>query len=244
MSDDIQAQPAVRFTNVSRRFGKHAAIENVSFDVPPGECFGLVGGNGAGKTTLLKCMLDFLVPNAGSIQVFGVPSTQTLARARLAFLPERFLPPYYLKGMDFLRYMLSLHTQAIDRARIDSELARLDLDLSALVKPVRTYSKGMTQKLGLCACLLSNADLLLLDEPTTGLDPKARALFKARIRDSVTQGRSVLLTSHSLSDVDEMCQRMAVLHAGRLKFVGTPQDLRQHYSADSLEAAYLACIAQ
>jgi ABC-2 type transport system ATP-binding protein len=238
------AAPAIRFRNTTRRYGVQRAVEDVTFDVQPGECFGLVGGNGAGKTTLLKCMLDFMPAHAGSIEIFGVPYNETRARAKIAFLPERFVPPYYLTGEDFLRYMLKLHERPYDAKATAAILENLDLDQSALRKPVRAYSKGMNQKLGLAMCFLSDKELLVLDEPTTGLDPKARALFKTQIRCAVARGRSVLLTSHSLADVEEMCQRMALLHQGRLLFLGSPQALREQFDAPTLEAAYLACIAE
>jgi ABC-2 type transport system ATP-binding protein len=233
---------AIRFHEVSRDFGKHRALNKVSFDVQVGECFGLVGANGAGKTTLLKCMLDFINPQFGQIEIFGIPYRETRARARLVFLPERFVPPYYLNGTDFLKFMLKLHDRPYDGTAVGAMLASLDLDASALRKSVRAYSKGMTQKLGLAACFLSGKTLLVLDEPTTGLDPKARALFKKQIRQAVDSGHSVLLTSHYLADVDEMCQRMAVLHDGQLRFLGTPAALRARHGVESLEAAYLACI--
>ncbi|MSQ58743.1 MAG: ABC transporter ATP-binding protein [Betaproteobacteria bacterium] len=236
--------PAIRFRNTSRRYGAHLAVEDVSFDVLPGECFGLVGGNGAGKTTLLKCMLDFIPAHAGAIEIYGVPYGETRARSKIAFLPERFVPPYYLTGVDFLRYMLKLHERPYDAGATAAILEGLDLDQSALRKPVRDYSKGMTQKLGLAMCFLSEKELLVFDEPTTGLDPKARALFKTRIRGAVASGRSVLLTSHSLGDVEEMCQCMALLHHGRLLFMGSPQALREKFNAPTLEAAYLECISE
>ena len=241
-TQSLAPAPAIRFQGVGRAFGAQQALHDVSFDVAAGECFGLVGANGAGKTTLLKCMLDFISPHTGSIEIFGVPYRETRARAKLAFLPERFVPPYYLNGGDFLRYMLKLHGQPYVPARVSEIFVALDLDLAAIRKPVRAYSKGMTQKLGLAVCFLSQKHLLLLDEPATGLDPKARALFKRQISLTVGQGRSILLTSHALADVDEMCQRMAVLHQGRLKFLGTPAGLREHYASVTLEAAYLACI--
>jgi len=120
----------------------------------------------------------------------------------------------------------------------------LDLDLSALAKPVRAFSKGMTQKLGLAACLLSGKDLYILDEPTSGLDPKARALLKAQLRAARDAGKTVFFTSHALADVDELCDQMAVIHQGRLRFAGTPNELRERHVAASLEQAFLACIEQ
>jgi ABC-2 type transport system ATP-binding protein len=120
-------------------------------------------------------------------------------------------------------------------------LHSLDLDLSALTKPVRAFSKGMTQKLGLAGCLLSRKDLYILDEPTSGLDPKARALLKHRLRE-LRPRPHVFFTSHALADVEEICDRMAVIHGGELRFCGTPAALRARYAAASLEAAFLASI--
>jgi ABC-2 type transport system ATP-binding protein len=234
---------ALRFAGVEKTYARVAALSGLTLDVRRGEFFGLVGVNGAGKTTLIKCMLDFCDTDAGAIEIFGVPHRATAARSRVAFLPERFSPPFYLTGRDFLRYMCRLH-----RTRYrDEEVARLfgalDLELSALDRLARTYSKGMTQKLGLAACLLSAKDLYVLDEPTGGLDPKARALFKDELGALKRAGRTVFFTSHALADVAEMCDRMAVLHAGRLRFAGTPGELAGRYGAADLERAFLACIA-
>ena len=113
---------------------------------------------------------------------------------------------------------------------------------SALTKPVRAFSKGMTQKLGLAACLLSGKDLYILDEPTSGLDPKARALLKEQLSAARNEGKTIFFTSHALADVDELCDQMAVIHRGELRFAGTPDQLRKLHSAASLEQAFLACI--
>jgi len=121
-------------------------------------------------------------------------------------------------------------------------LNSLDLDLGALDKPVRAYSKGMTQKLGLACCLISGRDFLLLDEPTSGLDPRARALLKTRLRQVREQGRTVLFTSHTLADVGELCDQLAVLHRGSVRFFGAPDRFKLHFKATDMETAYLACI--
>jgi ABC-2 type transport system ATP-binding protein len=203
----------------------------------------LVGANGAGKTTLIKCLLDFCDFDSGRIEIFGVPSTDTSARSRLAFLPERFVPPYYLTGEDFLRFMLRMYGRRYQATDAHAMLDALDLTRETLRKPVRAFSKGMTQKLGLAACLLSGRQLLVLDEPTGGLDPKARALLKAQLKSLHADGTTLFLTSHSLADVEELCDEMAVLHQGRLRYVGTPHGLKQQHAAASLEQAYLECIA-
>ncbi len=238
--DDI----ALRFANVGKSYAGVPALTAFSLEVQHGEFFGLVGENGAGKTTLIKCMLDFCDSDSGSIEIFGIPHRLTAARAPLAYLPERFTPPFYLTGRDFLQYMLKLHRTPYDEARVVQMFNTLDLELAALAKPVRTYSKGMTQKLGLAACLLSGKDLYVLDEPTGGLDPKARALFKRELLQLRNARRTVFLTSHALADVEEMCDRMAILHHGRLRFAGTPGELRRRFDACDLEQAFLACIAE
>jgi ABC-2 type transport system ATP-binding protein len=236
--------PALSFTAVSKRFGRATALDAVSLDVPRGGSFGLAGLNGAGKTTLIKCLLDFCALDSGSISIFGVAHRAPSARSRLAFLPERFIPPYYLKGRDFLRYMLTLHGVTYREARAEEMLQALDLDLGALVKPVRSFSKGMTQKLGLAACLLSEKDLFVLDEPTSGLDPKARALLKRQLLGLRARGHTVFFTSHALADVEEICDRMAVLDRGRLCFTGTPRELQDREGSETLEQAFLGCLGE
>jgi ABC-2 type transport system ATP-binding protein len=234
---------ALRFADLSKAYGGAAALSGFSLEVKRGEFFGLVGVNGAGKTTLIKCLLDFCETGSGAIEIFGVPHRVTAARSRLAYLPERFNPPFYLTGRDFLRYLLELHRTPYDEARATRMFGALDLDPSALDRPARAYSKGMTQKLGLAACLLSGKDLYVLDEPTGGLDPKARALLKSELKALRGAGHTVFFTSHALADVAEMCDRMAVLHAGRLRFAGTPRELTDRFGASDLEQAFLSCIA-
>ena len=237
VSQRVQARLAIGIAGLTKRFGALAALEDVALALAPGALFGLVGANGAGKTTLIKCLLDLCDYDAGRIEIFGVASQ------RLAFLPERFSPPYYLTGADFLRFMMRMYGRRYEVAAARAMLDALDLAGEALVKPVRAFSKGMTQKLGLAACLLSERELLVLDEPTSGLDPKARALLKAQLRRQHEAGATLFLTSHSLPDVEELCDQMAVLHEGRVRFAGTPAALKQRYATDSLEQAYLACIA-
>jgi ABC-2 type transport system ATP-binding protein len=239
---EAEDSPAISFRGLSKSYADTAVLRGLELVIPAGRTFGLAGMNGAGKTTLIKCMLDFCEFDAGDIRIFGLPSLETRARARLAFLPERFVPPYYLTGKDFLRYMMNLYSCGYEPAQVRRMLAELDLAEAALRKPVRTFSKGMTQKLGLAACLLSNRELLVLDEPTSGLDPKARALLKDRLQAAHAAGRTIFFTSHALADVDELCDGMAVLHEGKLLFSGTPLDLRARFEAATLEQAYLACI--
>lgn len=235
---------ALQFINVSKKFGTYSALNEVAFGVESGEYFALIGINGAGKTTLLKCLLDFCETTAGKIEIFGISHRLTASRKCLSFLPERFIPPFYLTGTDFLQYMLKLQGLRYDPIQVEDMLVALDLDLAALRLPVRAYSKGMTQKLGLAACFLSGKELYVLDEPTSGLDPKARARLKAKFMNLRNQGCTVFFTSHTLADVEEICDRMAVIHAGRLLFMGTPQQLCHIHAAPNLEQAFLSCIGE
>ncbi|QGZ43387.1 ATP-binding cassette domain-containing protein [Pseudoduganella flava] len=234
--------PALCLRHVAKRQRGHQVLAGVDLDVAPGEIVGLAGINGAGKTTLLRCLLDFCTLDAGSITLFGVPHTRPAARRPLAYLPERFNPPAHLTGSEFLAHVQALHGERPDAAATGTMVRALELDEDALGQTARHYSKGMTQKLGLAATLLLARDLYVLDEPTSGLDPKARALFKQAVLALRARGAAVLLTSHALADVDELCDRIAILHAGRIAFAGTPAACAAHYRAASLEQAFLHAV--
>lgn len=234
--------PALRFRQLVKRYANTPVLDGIDLDIAPGECVGLVGVNGAGKTSLLKCLFDFVQVDGGSIDIFGRSHREPAARSPLAFLPERFMPPYYLSGAEFLAYMAKLHGNRYDPGEAHAMLDALDLDHAALSMPARKQSKGMTQKLGLAACFLSNKQAYILDEPMSGLDPKARARLKERLRHVRAQGATVFFSSHALADIDELCDRMAILHEGRLRFTGTPQACRDAYGAATLEQAFLTCV--
>jgi ABC-2 type transport system ATP-binding protein len=230
---------ALNFINVGKRYGSSQVLRDVSFEVRAGSFFGLAGVNGAGKTTLIKCLLDLSTPDSGRIEIFGLPGNQPRGRAALAFLPERFTPPYYLSGGDFLRMMAGLRGDDFSQNAALAMLERLDLAPSALTRPVRTYSKGMTQKLGLASCFLADRDLIILDEPMSGLDPKARALVKVLLKELRARGRTVFITSHALADIEELCEKVAVLHGGEVRFLGSPAQMRLDTETDTLENAFL-----
>ena len=235
-------EPFVRFRGVNKSFGRAEVLRGIDLDLQPGSCVGLTGVNGAGKTTLIKCLLDFCELDSGAIELHGVQHRRPQARDRLAFLPERFTPPYFLTGREFIAMMLALFGRTYEAGPVRAMLDALDLEDSALEKPVRDYSKGMTQKLGLAACFLSQRDLYVLDEPMSGLDPKTRARAKSLLLRLKSEGRTVFLTSHSLADVEDVCDQITVLHGGRLAYAGTPGGLLEHYEESSLERAFLKCI--
>jgi len=235
-------EPLVRFRGVNKSFGRAEVLRGIDFDLSAGSCVGLAGINGAGKTTLIKCLLDLCDLDSGAIEVRGAEHRLPQARARLAFLPERFTAPYFLSGREFIAMMLELFGRRYEEEPVRAMFAALDLDGSALDKPVRDFSKGMTQKLGLAACFLSQRDLYVLDEPMSGLDPKARARAKELLLKLKAEGRSLLFTSHSLLDIEEVCDQVTVLHNGTFAYAGTPRGLRDRYGESSLERAFLKCI--
>ena len=233
---------AFRAEGLVKRFGARRALDGVGVEVAPGAAMGLAGANGAGKTTLIKCALDLCAADAGRVEIFGLDSRRATARARLAYLPERFVPPYYLLGREFLAMTLELAGASFDRARAAALAAELELDPQALERPVRQLSKGMTQKLGLAACFLQQRDLYLLDEPMSGLDPAGRVAVKSVLARLNRGGSALLFTSHVLADVEELCSTLTVLDQGVVRFRGTPAELCASTSEDSLERAYLKCI--
>lgn len=235
---------ALSVQHLSKTYQKQAVLSGLSFEVQAGEIFGLVGENGAGKTSLFKCLLDFCDVDAGEIRIFGVDHRSSHSRLHLNFLPERFSPPYFLTGREFLQYVLKLNDTPYQAQEIEQGMCELDLHMDALSRSVRNYSKGMTQKLGLLSCFLLRKKLYIFDEPMSGLDPKARAMLKQKLCSVREAGGSVMFSSHALADIDEICDRMAILHRGELKFVGTPAACREQFNTTSLEQAYLRCILE
>ena len=238
----VGSTPALRAEGLVKRFGARRVLEGVALEVAAGAAVGLVGVNGAGKTTFIKCALDLCDFDAGSVEIFGVPSREAAARARLAYVPERFQPPYYLLGREFLEMTLALAGARFELARALALAAELELEPQALERPVRQLSKGMTQKLGLAGCFLLERDLYVIDEPMSGLDPAGRVVVKSVLARLNRSGRALFFTSHVLSDVEELCSTIAVLDRGTVRFHGAPAELCARYGGQSLERAFLSCI--
>lgn len=234
--------PILQFQQVSKKFSHLQVLDNINLEIYAGEFFGLVGVNGAGKTTLIKSVLDFCDIDHGQITLFGVTHIQPHARAHLAFLPEQFAPPSHLTGKQFLEYMLNMYGINYQSDKVEYLCREADLALSALNQPVKSYSKGMAQKLGLVACFCSDKPLLILDEPMNGLDPKARVYLKKYLLQLKARGTTVFFSTHLLADVESLCDRMGVLHGGQLRFVGSPKVCCEQFASQDIESAYLSCI--
>ncbi len=230
---------AIAVSGLHKAYAAQTVLSGIDFSMPAGQTVGLVGVNGAGKTTLIRCLLDFCPVDAGEIRLFGRGHRERDARASLGYLPERFQPPWYATGEEFIRHVTGLHGQAVDQATLAAAAADLDLAPAALARPVRTLSKGMAQKIGLLAVLLAGRELLVLDEPMSGLDPLARALVKAKLAERHAAGVSILLCTHLLADVEDLCDRLLVLHGGRLVFDGSVTAFAASRPGDTLEQVYL-----
>lgn len=236
------AAPAIEIDRLRTRHGDASVLEDITLTICRQEIFGLLGLNGAGKTSLLKSILMLAPPQAGTVRLFGEPHDRASARLRVAYLPERFQPPGHLSGYDFVRLTLAFHGRQSKRSQTAALAEQLELEPDALRKPIRNYAKSRAQKLGLLALLLADLPLLVLDEPMSGLDPKARLLVKQHLAAYRARARTILLSSHIPADHDQLCDRVAVLHHGRLGYVGAPSELQARQHAPTLESAFVAVI--
>ena len=216
---------AVQTIGLGKRFGARAALDGVDLAVPRGVAFGFLGANGAGKTTLIRLLLGLAEPTAGSMHVLGreVPRDRTAALARVGAIIEEPRFHLHLTG----RENLHIHAAAREREsheRVDGALARVGLTARADER-VRTYSLGMRQRLGVARCLLADPELLILDEPMNGLDPAGIQEFRRLIRELVAKGRTVLLSSHLLDEVERTCDVAAIVDQGKVVAQGAIHEL-------------------
>jgi ABC-2 type transport system ATP-binding protein len=224
---------AIHTESLSKTFGRTRALVDLSLDVPEGEVLGYLGPNGAGKTTTIRLLLGLIRPTAGRAEIFGVDcaADPVEAHRRVAYVPGEVSLWPSLTGSETLHLLGNVQGR-VDEGYRDLLLERFELDPA---KKVRAYSKGNRQKLVLIAGLMTRADLLLLDEPTAGLDPLMEQAFRRCITDARGRGQTVLLSSHILSEVEALCDRVAILRAGRLVEEGTLPELR-HLSSLHVEA--------
>lgn len=215
-------QPILDIRDVSLSFGSFKALDGVTLAVSPGERLALLGHNGAGKSTLFKAVLGFLAQGEGTITVAGHRPGSDVARIAMSYLPEVVSFPQSLTGREVLAYFSGL--RGASRSEIDGLLDRVGL-ADAADRRVRTYSKGMRQRLGLAQALIGAPRLLLLDEPTSGLDPVSRHDFYTVIAEAAARGCAVLLSSHGLEEVQGQTDRVAILSRGRLRASGTLAEL-------------------
>src|SRR5512138_1377750 len=220
----------IEVRNLTKRYGDKVAVDNVSFDVYGGEVFGFLGPNGAGKTTTIKMIVGLLQPTSGTVHVAGyeVQSQSRLAKASSGYVPDT--PNLYAKltGRELLRFVGDLYD--LDRAqaaRRMEELLRMFELSSAADDTVDSYSHGMQQKTSLAAALMHEPKVLVLDEPTVGLDPKSARLIKDILRQLADRGAAIMLSTHILEIAERMCDRIGIINKGQLIAVGTMDELRR-----------------
>jgi lipooligosaccharide transport system ATP-binding protein len=222
--------PAIEFEQVVKHYGDRAVVNGLSFDVVPGECFGLLGPNGAGKTTTLRMLLGIVAPDAGRISLCGepVPARARVARARVGVVPQfdNLDPDFTVREnlLVFGRYfgLSASETRALVAPLL--EFARLESKADARVGEL---SGGMRRRLTLARALVNDPDVLVMDEPTTGLDPQARHLIWERLRSLLARGKTILLTTHFMEEAERLCNRVCVIEEGRKIAEGAPRALIQ-----------------
>jgi ABC-2 type transport system ATP-binding protein len=218
-------EPVIQTADLAHRYGKFTAIQGVNLEVRRGEVFGFLGPNGAGKTTTIRTLLDFIRPSAGSASIFGLDTVRdsVAIRSRIGYLPSELKLWENWTGAEYIRWLDTVrgeHDGAMGEA---SRLAeRLDYDLK---RSLAGMSTGMKRKMGLIAALAHKPELLILDEPTTGLDPLMQNVFHGLMRDVREEGRTVFLSSHNLPEVEAICDRVGIIRTGRLEAVESVADL-------------------
>ncbi|MEI7729330.1 MAG: ABC transporter ATP-binding protein [Verrucomicrobiota bacterium] len=222
--------------------GVKLAVNNLSLRVLAGEVFGFLGPNGAGKTSTMKVLLGFLKPASGSASIFGVDASQPIARQRIGYLPELTYYYKFLTAEELLRFYAKLFQLPSVEAnrRIDAVLKLVELE-AVRQRQIKTYSKGMMQRVGLAQALINNPDLLILDEPTSGLDPVGRMQVRDIIQRLKSEGKTVFFSSHELGEVETVCDRVGILCRGELKVEGRVADLTRQYQGN-LEQIFLKAI--
>jgi ABC-2 type transport system ATP-binding protein len=232
---------SITITRLSKLYGKFKALSEINLNIQSGQSVGLVGLNGAGKTTLLKTIVGLIVNFDGEVLINNHAVNDRAAKANTSFLPEDFSPPLYLTGYDFVSYMLHLCDRGFNRDEVDAFADTLELQKKILSQPIRTYSKGMRQKLGLLAAMLPDTEIIILDEPLSGLDPGARVIVKDAFGILRKKVKTLFFSSHILTDLEEVADRLVVIHEGKKTFDGTPEELRS-FGGRSLEDAFLSVI--
>jgi ABC-2 type transport system ATP-binding protein len=222
---------ALTISNISYSVAGLEILKKLDLDVTEHQYYAIAGVNGAGKSTLIKLVLDLIRPSpGGEIKIFGRDN-------------EKFDVKKNITGRQYLEFIAAVYRLNINGDRFSELAERLDFPPDRLDSRVGGYSKGMVQKLGLVSCFMLDRKLIILDEPLSGLDPRARYHFKELMRDEKTAGRTVLYSTHLLADAEDLCDRFGILHNGEMKYQGTPADCLRRYQASSLEQAYMNCIS-
>ena len=234
----------ITLTGVTKRYGKFKAVDGIELTVPKGELFGFLGPNGAGKTTTFRMIAGIIVPTAGRIEIGGVDLVRQplVAKRRLGYIPDRPFVYDKITGAEFLRFVAALYNA--EDASLERRIDEL-LDLFELMpwkhELTESYSHGMRQKLIIAGALIHRPEVIVVDEPMVGLDPKGARLLKDLFRRYVNRGGTILMSTHTLEVAESMCDRIAIMQSGRILAQGTMNELREQTASGdaSLEDLFL-----
>lgn len=233
----------IRLTKLTKRYGEFTAVDGIDLEVPPGELFGFLGPNGAGKTTTLRMIAGILRPTSGTVEIGGVDIERDpiTAKAKLGFIPDRPFIYEKLTGIEFLRFVAGLYGQqgAEVEHRARELLALFDLD-EWRDELVESYSHGMRQKLIVSSAFVHRPQVIVVDEPHVGLDPKSIKILRDVFREYVRRGHTIMMSTHTLETAESLCDRIAIVVGGRIAACGTMDDLRaQSQHGGGLEEIFL-----
>ena len=217
-------EPTIVIDNLYKSYGKVQAVKGISMRVEQGEIFGFLGPNGAGKTTTIRCMLDVIRPTSGSLRVLGMDAQRDklALHEHIGYLPGDVRLPGQMTGKQVINYFSRL--QGREPVLLKDLVARFDVELK---RPLKGYSKGMRQKIGVVLAFMCDPDVLILDEPTSGLDPLLQKAFNEFLLEEQARGKTIFMSSHIMSDVEKVCQRVAVIRKGELVTVEEVEALRE-----------------
>jgi ABC-2 type transport system ATP-binding protein len=227
----------LKLNNIDKKYSGKEILTGLNLEIRKGEIFGLVGLNGTGKTTLIKIILNLTNADGGDGYVCGKNIKDYKSRENIFYLPEKFQPSQNLRALEFIK--IFVNKRDFDLEKIGELCDLLGLERISLNKKIGNLSKGMSQKIGLILSMLENKELIILDEPMSGLDPYARISLMELLKKYKKEGRSVFFSSHIFSDIDGICDRIGVLNNKSIQFIGTPEQFKAKYNADSLEKAFL-----
>ncbi len=217
----------ISVNNLTKYYGSTPGVQNINFTVNQGEIFGFLGSNGAGKTTTIRLLLDLLRPSSGEIKIFGdsIDSHSLEIRKRCGYLPGNFFAYSNMTGSDFLRFVASMRKAGPGMQ--ESLIARLQLSQDDLSLKIKHLSHGMLQKLGIIQAFFHQPELLILDEPTIGLDPLMQEEFYRLLREMQNEGKTIFFSSHNLPEVEKVCHRIAIIRKGELVALETLEGLKK-----------------
>ena len=232
----------IKIDHVTKKFGSKTAVNDFTADIDAGTITGFIGPNGAGKTTMIRMMTGVLVPDAGSIELEGVDIAKEPLKAKVLFglvpdSPDRLLR---LTGREYANFMADIYNVSdADRcARIESLAGEFELT-DDLDSPMQSYSHGMRQKAMIIGALIADPDIWFLDEPMTGLDPRASWILKQKMKEHAARGKTVFFSTHVLEVAEKLCDRILLINNGRLRYDGTLEALKAEYADKSLEEIFL-----